>query len=153
MIDTARSALRCIELQPGASACISSRRFLIPPGPYSNAHALKILFCAKKNGRAIVRSELFSLQGVKIVRGLSSILVLVAFVSTASAQPAKEGVIRIGVLTDLAGPLADWAGQGSVEAAALAVQDYEKSGGRYRVEILSADHQNRPDVATLVARK
>ena len=61
--------------------------------------------------------------------------------------------VKVGVLTDFAGPLADWSGQGSVEAAKLAVEDYVKSGGRSKVEIVSADHQNKPDVASAIARK
>jgi branched-chain amino acid transport system substrate-binding protein len=69
------------------------------------------------------------------------------------ADEPKTGAIKVGVLTDLSGPLADWSGRGSVNAAALAVEDYVGGSGRYKVEIISADHQNKPDVATSTARR
>ena len=75
---------------------------------------------------------------------------------SASAQSADDNgaePIKIGVLTDLSGALSDWSGQGSVRAATLAVEDYVKGGGRRKVEIISADHQNKVDVATAIARK
>jgi branched-chain amino acid transport system substrate-binding protein len=57
--------------------------------------------------------------------------------------------IRVGVLADMNGPYADFSGQGAVIAARLAAEDY---GGGARVEILSADHQNKPDIAVSIAR-
>ncbi len=59
--------------------------------------------------------------------------------------------IRLGVLTDMAGPYGDLAGPGSVQAVRQAVQD--AAGLGLRVEVVSADHQNRPDVASNVARQ
>ena len=61
--------------------------------------------------------------------------------------------VRIGVLTDMSGPYSQFAGGGSVVAAKLAVED---TGGRVLnrpVEVLSADHQNKPDVGSAIARK
>jgi branched-chain amino acid transport system substrate-binding protein len=55
------------------------------------------------------------------------------------------------VLTDMAGPYGDLAGPGSVQAVRQAVQD--AAGLGLRVEMVSADHQNRPDVAANVARQ
>ena len=65
----------------------------------------------------------------------------------------SDGVVKIGVMSDLAGPYADLSGKGSVEAARMAVADF---GGKVKgmpIEILSADHQNKPDVASSIARQ
>jgi branched-chain amino acid transport system substrate-binding protein len=62
-------------------------------------------------------------------------------------------VVRIGILNDMSGPYADLGGPGSVTAARMAVED---AGGRVNgvpVEILSADHQNKPDVGSAIARR
>ena len=55
--------------------------------------------------------------------------------------------IKIGVLTDMAGPYADDSGQGSVVAAKLAIEDFRKQGGEIDVELISADFLTKPDVA------
>ncbi|HEY5308289.1 MAG TPA: ABC transporter substrate-binding protein, partial [Casimicrobiaceae bacterium] len=71
---------------------------------------------------------------------------------TAHAQ-VSDGIIKIGVLTDMSSLYTDLAGAGSVVAAKLAVEDsgIEKRG--YKVEVISADHQNKPDVGSNVARQ
>lgn len=84
-------------------------------------------------------------------------LILAGFVAAiscvgANAQQKIESV-KVGVLTDMAGPFADQAGEGSVVAARLAAEDYTSAGGKLRVEIVSADHQNKPDVGVSIARK
>ena len=79
------------------------------------------------------------------------IAIVGAAISTACiAQEPKP--IRLGVLNDQSGVYADFGGRGSVIAARMAVEDY---GGRVLgrpVEVLSADHQNKPDVAATIAR-
>ncbi|MBK1668580.1 ABC transporter permease [Rhodovibrio sodomensis] len=65
----------------------------------------------------------------------------------------SRDVLKIGVLNDQSGVYADLAGQGSVEAARLAVQDF---GGEIKgrpIEILSADHQNKPELGASIARE
>jgi len=62
-----------------------------------------------------------------------------------------NATIRLGVLTDMAGPYGDLAGPGSVQAVRQAVQD--AAGLGLRVEVISADHQNRPDIAANVTRQ
>lgn len=66
---------------------------------------------------------------------------------------AEDGAIRIGVLTDEAGPYADSGGAGSVAAARMAVQDAGGTVLGRPIEILHADTQNKPDVAGIQARK
>lgn len=60
--------------------------------------------------------------------------------------------LRLGVLTDMAGPYGDAAGAGAVIAARLAVEDFGGMVLGRPIEILSADHQNKPDVASDIAR-
>lgn len=64
-----------------------------------------------------------------------------------------ETMIKLGVLNDQSGLYADLAGQGSVVAAKMAIQDsgIEKRG--YKVEVVSADHQNKADVGSGIARQ
>ncbi|HQD15164.1 MAG: ABC transporter substrate-binding protein [Ottowia sp.] len=64
------------------------------------------------------------------------------------------GVVKIGVLNDMAGPYADLAGPGSVVAARMAVEDYLKAtNSKLKIEVVTADHQNKPDVGSSIARK
>ncbi|MBV9567285.1 MAG: ABC transporter substrate-binding protein [Hyphomicrobiales bacterium] len=63
-----------------------------------------------------------------------------------------ENTIKIGVLTDMSGPFSDQVGKGSVVAAELAAEDFAKESQGLTVQILSADHQNKPDVGLGIAR-
>ncbi|MEO8506920.1 MAG: ABC transporter substrate-binding protein, partial [Betaproteobacteria bacterium] len=73
-------------------------------------------------------------------------------ISAAHAQ-VSDNVIKIGVLTDMSSLYTDLAGAGSVVAARMAVEDsgIEKRG--YKVEYVSADHQNKPDIGSAIARQ
>jgi branched-chain amino acid transport system substrate-binding protein len=77
---------------------------------------------------------------------------LLAIAGAAQAQ-ISDGVIKIGVLTDMSSLYTDLAGAGSVVAAQMAIEDsgIEKRG--YKVELVSADHQNKPDVGSAIARQ
>ena len=61
--------------------------------------------------------------------------------------------VKIGVLNDRSGIYADLAGEGSVVAARMAVEDFGAEAKGINVEIISADHQNKPDVASTIARQ
>nr|WP_157091665.1 ABC transporter substrate-binding protein [Methylobacterium nodulans] len=69
----------------------------------------------------------------------------------ASAQISDEAV-TIGVLTDMSGPFSDIGGKGSVAAAEMAAQDFGGSVKGRPIRILAADHQNKPDVGSAIAR-
>jgi branched-chain amino acid transport system substrate-binding protein len=71
---------------------------------------------------------------------------------TAQAQ-VSGSVIKIGVLSDMSSLYADIGGPGSVQAAKMAVEDYGAAKKGLKVEIVSADHQNKPDVGSGIARK
>src|SRR3990170_5863023 len=75
-----------------------------------------------------------------------------------AAGPGGAGVsgnvVKLGVLSDMSSLYADIGGPGSVAAARLAVEDYMKSAkSKLKVEIVSADHQNKPDVGSSIARQ
>jgi branched-chain amino acid transport system substrate-binding protein len=85
---------------------------------------------------------------------LAAMLALAAGIAPSAAQAQIPGdTLKVGVLSDMSGPFASQAGPGSVAAAQLAAEDFAKEAGDLKVEIVSADHQNKPDVGGLIARK
>jgi branched-chain amino acid transport system substrate-binding protein len=73
---------------------------------------------------------------------------------TARAQGISDGTVRIGVLTDMTGVFSDLGGTGAVTAAQMAIDDYVASEKPpFKVELVSADHQNKPDIASGIARQ
>jgi len=81
---------------------------------------------------------------------------LAAALSVGLAPAAAQitgNTIRIGVLTDMSSLYADGTGMGSVAAAQLAVEDAALARRGIKVEVLFADHQNRPDVGLTIARR
>jgi branched-chain amino acid transport system substrate-binding protein len=72
--------------------------------------------------------------------------------SAAQAQ-ISDGIVKIGVLSDMSSLYADLDGNGSVVAAQMAVEDFGAAAKGIKVEIISADHQNKPDVGSAVARQ
>lgn len=82
----------------------------------------------------------------------SSVLACLAATLPAAAKIEKS-TIRIGVLNDMSGPYADLGGPGSVLAARMAVEDAGGALNGIKVEILSADHQNKADVGSAIARR
>ena len=85
---------------------------------------------------------------VRLAR-LCAVLLVLTCIPAAAEQ---NGVLRIGVLNDMSSVYADFQGPGSVIAAQLAVEDFAKQSKR-KVEVLSADHQNKPDVGSAIARR
>ncbi len=79
--------------------------------------------------------------------------VLAAFAAPAASAEMSDGVIKIGVLNDQSGLYADLSGQGSVWAARKAVEDYCKSNKCEKIEVVFADHQNKPDIGSNIARQ
>ncbi len=74
--------------------------------------------------------------------------------STAAARAQISGdVVRVGVLNDTAGVFQDTNGPGSVIAARLAAEDFAGGGRGIRVEIVQADHQNKADIGSAIARR
>ena len=82
-----------------------------------------------------------------------AVLLCAAFVLQIPAAAQAQDVVRIGVLNDQSGPYGDFGGRTSVIAAQMAVEDF---GGKVLgkpVEIVAGDHQNKPDIASSIARR
>ena len=86
-------------------------------------------------------------------QSLLALAIAGTFVAGAAHAQVSDNVIKIGVLSDMSSLYTDLAGAGSVLAAKMAVEDsgIEKRG--YKVEFVSADHQNKPDVGSAIARQ
>jgi len=84
---------------------------------------------------------------------LLTLLLVVALAATPGHAQISDGVVKIGVLNDQSGPYADLAGPGSVVAARMAVEDFGAARKGLKVEIIFADHQNKTDVGSQIARQ
>jgi branched-chain amino acid transport system substrate-binding protein len=76
-----------------------------------------------------------------------------ALLGSAAQAEISGNAVKIGVLNDQSGLYADLAGQGSVEAARMAVEDFGGSINGAPIEVLSADHQNKPDIGSNIVRE
>jgi branched-chain amino acid transport system substrate-binding protein len=86
-------------------------------------------------------------------RLLSLVALPVALACGAAQAQYTDGVVKIGVMTDMSGLYADITGPGSVVAARMAVEDFGAAAKGMKVEILAADHQNKPDVGSSIVRQ
>ena len=66
---------------------------------------------------------------------------------------AQDKTIKIGVLTDNSGLYSDLGGAGSTVAAQMAIEDSGMAAKGWKIDLISADHQNKPDIATNIARQ
>ena len=74
-----------------------------------------------------------------------------AFAASGAQAQISDGVVKIGVLTDMSSLYADITGPGSTVAARMAIADFPAKG--MKVELVSADHLNKPDVGSSIARQ
>jgi len=86
---------------------------------------------------------------------LKTIALAATLVATGAAQAQlSDNIVRVGVLTDLSGAYSDIAGKGTVVATQMAIADFiAKEKPAFKVEMVSADHQNKGDVAANKARE
>ncbi len=80
-------------------------------------------------------------------------LLIVAAALLAATAANAETQVKIGVMNDRSGLYADMSGEGSVVAAKLAIEDFKAADKGLKVEVVSADHQNKADVAINTARE
>ncbi|WP_372604275.1 ABC transporter substrate-binding protein [Actibacterium sp.] len=85
----------------------------------------------------------------KLALGVSA----AAMVASAAQAEISDGKVKIGVLTDLSGVYSDVAGEGAVVAAQMAVDEFGGTVAGAPIEIVSADHQNKADIAANKARE
>ncbi|MEH3145745.1 MAG: ABC transporter substrate-binding protein [Methylobacterium frigidaeris] len=94
------------------------------------------------------------MPGTTIGRGRAALLAAALLAATPAAAEHSDGRIRIGVLTDMSGVYADITGKGSVVATQMAVDDCLKAECQgMTIEVVSADHQNKADVGSSIARE
>jgi branched-chain amino acid transport system substrate-binding protein len=87
------------------------------------------------------------------VLGKVTAAVALACATMGAQAQISDGVIKIGVLSDMSSLYSDIGGPGSVVAARMAVEDFGAAKKGMKVEIVSADHQNKPDVGSGIARQ
>src|ERR1700733_4074375 len=92
-------------------------------------------------------------QSGRFVMRLIATLALAAAAALTSAAQAEDITVKIGVMSDMSGLYADLGGPGSVTAAKLAVQDFNPAAHGLKVDIVSGDMQNKPDVGANIARQ
>src|ERR1700755_361851 len=90
--------------------------------------------------------------------GIQRILIAAAvtfFINHAGAQTVviSDNVVKIGVLTDMSGQFSHESGEGSVTAVRMAIEDFGGQVLEKQIELIVADHQNKPDVASGKARE
>lgn len=83
---------------------------------------------------------------------LKYLLIACALASFQQTAWAKT-TIKLGVLTDLSGPYSDLSGKGSAIGAELAAEEFMKSNPNFNVEVIKADHQNKPDIGSSIVRQ
>ena len=83
----------------------------------------------------------------------SGLLAAVAACGVLLSAPALAQGVKIGILNDQSGVYADYGGKYSLEAAKMAVEDFGGEVLGQKIEIITADHQNKPDLASSIARR
>ena len=85
---------------------------------------------------------------------IASVAIMAAAVAALPAQAeVSDDVVKIGILNDQSGVYADFGGTWSYEAAKMAVEDFGGTVLGKPIEVITADHQNKPDVAANIARQ
>ena len=90
---------------------------------------------------------------IKRARFFAAVGLALAVPMTSLRAEISDGVVKIGVLTDMSGLYADVAGRGSVEAAKMASEVFGGKVAGMPIQIVFGDHQNKPDVASAIARQ
>jgi len=80
-------------------------------------------------------------------------LAALAIILGCGASSAQQINVKIGVLTDMSSLYADATGPGSVAAAKMAIADFAKTNPNVKVELVSGDHQNKPDVGSQITNQ
>ena len=93
------------------------------------------------------------MKDLKRVVALAAACLTTCASGSAAQAEISDGVVRVGVLNDISGIFQDTNGMGSVEAARMAAEDFNGGGKNIKVEIVYADHQNKADVGSAIARK
>src|SRR6201996_1737671 len=91
-----------------------------------------------------------------MMRGRMTFLLAVLVLGGLIDPPARaedKPPLKIGLISDMYGPYADFFGEGSVISAQLAIEDAGGVVAGRKIELLTADHQSKPDIGASIARK
>jgi branched-chain amino acid transport system substrate-binding protein len=86
------------------------------------------------------------------LRAITAVAAGLLLLGAANGARAEDGVVRVGIITDMSGQYADGNGPGSVIAAQMAAEEIGGTVAGRRIEIISADHQDKPDVGVGIVR-
>ncbi len=91
----------------------------------------------------------------RITRFIAQLALAAVIASPAFAQSSKisDGIVKLGVLTDMSGVYSDFSGNGSLTAAKMAVEDFGGKVLGMPIELIYADHQNKADIGANIARE
>src|SRR5512143_1017913 len=90
---------------------------------------------------------------IAVKRNLTALALAAAFGTGVAQAQISDGVVKVGVLSDMSSLYSDIGGKGSVVAAQMAIDDFAPAKHGLKVELVSADHQNKPDVGSSIARQ
>ncbi|MDT2022431.1 ABC transporter substrate-binding protein [Methylocella sp. CPCC 101449] len=88
-----------------------------------------------------------------MIKAFSALLFTTALACAGSAALAQDKTVKIGALSDQSGLYADLGGPGSTLAAQMAAEDSGLTQKGWKIDIISADHQNKPDIGSNIARQ
>src|SRR4051794_10006209 len=95
--------------------------------------------------------------GLPVAAGFAATFLAATFLAAllpgAAQAQVSDDVVKIGVLTDIAGPASTPTGQGSVTAAQMAIDDFGGTALGKLIQLISADHQLKPDIGAGIARR
>src|SRR5271169_6336397 len=95
-----------------------------------------------------------SIHGANMKDSISALLLGAALTLTANGGAvAQDKTVKVGVLTDNSGLYSDLGGAGSTLAAQMAIEDSGMAAKGWKIDLISADHQNKPDIGTAIARQ
>ncbi|WP_333615355.1 ABC transporter substrate-binding protein [Enterovirga sp.] len=83
----------------------------------------------------------------------TGLLTILAATALTAGSALAQVSVKLGVLNDMSGLYADISGPGSLVAAKMAVEDFKAESKGIKVEVIGADHQNKPDVGSSIARQ
>ena len=90
---------------------------------------------------------------MKLFKKLAASASALALLASGASAEISDGVVKIGLLTDMSGTYSDVAGPGTVTAAEMAIEEFGGTVAGAPIELVSADHQNKADIAANKARQ
>ncbi len=82
-----------------------------------------------------------------------AVLVLSVFIAVGAQAQISDNVVKLGVMNDMSGPFEDVTGKGGLLAVQMAAEDFGGTVHGAKIEVIGGDHQNKPDVASALARQ